>query len=193
MSLSTLFTKFAKNIHYSTGTDEKDYPKLDKEFYELVSEIKEIEKPFNVSRKENQLQQIRWGMFYIGMNKKRTNIVKDVLEVLDKFKMPQLNYEMILGMALRTAIYTQDEKLMETVLKILPEKTCAYTKKIPYEALNYNLFLYYWAKGEKEKAEEYIKELAGQNTWKMEFTEAEDKHLNIPEKQKNEIREILEK
>ncbi|MDR3200663.1 MAG: hypothetical protein LBT68_04325, partial [Spirochaetales bacterium] len=86
---NVLFTKFSKNIHYSTGTAEEDYPKLDKEFYEIFAEIKNIPQPFNVSKKEGQIKKIGWGLFFITANSSRTNILKDILEAFTKYKMPQ--------------------------------------------------------------------------------------------------------
>jgi hypothetical protein len=157
-----LFKNLAKNIHYTTGTGEEDYPDLDKEFYELLAQIKQMTVPLNVKTKPNQLQQISWGLSCIAGNNSRTYIVNDFLSILNKFKIPQMSLENYLSLILYTSMVSKDKTMEENVLKLIPETICSIenNNEVTHEeSLGFMLFLYYFLKGDQEKAKSYLKDI----------------------------------
>jgi hypothetical protein len=200
-----LFQKFAQNIHYTTGTPKKGYPKLDKKFFKLIPKIMKIQKPFTVS--EEELQPITWGLNLIAMKNIRTNIVKDFVKVLDKFKMPQMQYEICLGLSLRISLYTKDAELEEMILNKMPEQFTPVPEHYGpslYTTLAFNSFVYYYMKGKKEKAEEMMEALVKQNKDDIKIYHVSDEQkektqkiegavLHVSDEQKEEMQKIIDK
>jgi hypothetical protein len=185
-----LFKKFAQNIHYTTGTPKKDYPKLDKKFFKLIPKIMKIQKPLTVLEEEHQVNTITWGLNFIAMNNIRTNIVKDFVKVLDKFKMPQMQYEICLGLSLLISLYTKDAELEEMILNKMPEQFTPVPEHYGpslYTTLAFNSFVYYYMKGKKEKAEEIMEALVKQN---RDDIKIEGAYLHVSDGQKEETRKI---
>jgi hypothetical protein len=184
-----LFKNLAKNIHYTTGTEEEGYPALDKEFYGLIDEIKQMTVPLKVKSKPGQLQQIMWGLDYIA-NGVRTNIVNDFLSILDKFTIPQLILENYLGVVLYISIVSKDKSIEENVLKLIPETLTPVEKKDMEltGTLGFNLFLYYYLKGDKVKGEPYLKDILTQSIRELDL-----KYVKISANDKKEIEKIIKK
>jgi hypothetical protein len=163
--------------------------KINAEFYELKDRLNEYTQlpKFTSAQFDYMIDVIDYMVAY----NYRINIFPDILEVMEKFKITRLQKEQLLGIALRCAISDGDKEKEKKYFEIIPKEPAKGGRGYSH-SLWYNLFLYHYKKGDREKALYFATEVVKQKILINVDTYSTHFLRNFTDKEKNEIEKIIE-
>jgi hypothetical protein len=162
--------------------------KINAEFYELKDRLNDYEKlpKFTSTQFDNMIDVIDYMVAY----NYRINIFTDIIEVLEKFKITKLQKEQLLGLALRCAISDGDKEKEKKYFEIIPKEPVKGGRGYSH-SLWYNLFLYHYKKGDREKALYFAAEVVKQKILINVDTYSTYFLRNFTDQEKIEIEKII--